>query len=316
MLGVICAMQWMVFFVLGLFSGHVMLAQSTDSIHAIWWNLENAFDTIDQPNVADEAFTPQGVKQWGSQRYHVKLQRLAQGLMAVSQGRPPEIMAFAEVENAEVMVDLLRKLPLSWSHWILHQDSPDARGIDVAVMYDPQRIKVLQVAWLQPKGSPSRDAVQVTFYCRKGGDSLTLLFVHLPSQRDPRPHRRLHAMQSILSQCEQVDCLVGDMNEHPKGPMGQASRGRNACARCKRATRHLHLPQPLVMVGSCLAGRSKPLASQCPACSLWFEKNQSADDNSPKFSGESLPGWVLRPFTCINLAEAIVIDYVEILVVI
>ncbi|NCF95657.1 MAG: hypothetical protein GWO75_03080 [Bacteroidetes bacterium] len=225
MLGVICAMQWMVFFVLGLFSGHVMLAQSTDSIHAIWWNLENAFDTIDQPNVADEAFTPQGVRQWGSQRYHVKLQRLAQGLMAVSQGRPPEIMAFAEVENAEVMVDLLRKLPLSWSHWILHQDSPDARGIDVAVMYDPQRIKVLQVAWLQPKGSPSRDAVQVTFYCRKGGDSLTLLFVHLPSQRDPRPHRRLHAMQSILSQCEQVDCLVGDMNEHPKGPMGQWLQG-------------------------------------------------------------------------------------------
>mgnify|MGYP003881727645 CR=1 FL=1 len=225
-------MQWMVFFVLGLFSGHVMLAQSTDSIHAIWWNLENAFDTIDQPNVADEAFTPQGVKQWGSQRYHVKLQRLAQGLMAVSQGRPPEIMAFAEVENAEVMVDLLRKLPLSWSHWILHQDSPDARGIDVALLYQKQLFTPISTSShelkifddLSNKRVRTRDQLLVSG--NLDGELIHVIVNHWPSRSGGEARSRPKRIGAAKLTKHLVDSLqiidpyakvfiMGDLNDDP-----------------------------------------------------------------------------------------------------
>lgn len=108
-----------------------------------FYNLENLFDTINSLNVLDDEFTPEGKKQWNAQKYKSKLKNLSKVLADISasenQTGGPSIIGVCEVENKQVLKDLIAMAPLKSSGYkIIHYNSPDKRGIDVALLYREQ----------------------------------------------------------------------------------------------------------------------------------------------------------------------------------
>ncbi len=116
------------------------------SRHAVlFYNVENFFDTIRSVNCDDAEYTPRGRKRWNSSAYFAKLSRIEQVLSDISNanGEYPTLIGIAEVENSSVLSDLVSASKLSAaSYSIIHFDSPDPRGIDVALLYRPSAFKL------------------------------------------------------------------------------------------------------------------------------------------------------------------------------
>lgn len=116
------------------------IAQKNYTIHTVaFYNFENLFDTINDPQTNDEEWTPSGTRKWVSQKYNKKLQNLAKVLSEI--GTPdnkncPTLIGASEVENRGVLEDLIKQPDLiSKDFGIVHFNSPDKRGIDVALLY-------------------------------------------------------------------------------------------------------------------------------------------------------------------------------------
>lgn len=111
-----------------------------------FYNLENLYDTINQPEVLDEEFLPDAPKQWTGQRYRAKLGALAKVIAQIGtdQGLAlPDVLGVCELENRGVLTDLAGQPELKHAHYkIVHRDSPDRRGIDVALLYNPSVFEV------------------------------------------------------------------------------------------------------------------------------------------------------------------------------
>lgn len=110
-----------------------------------FYNFENLFDTINDPDVFDDEFTPQGPKQWNSHKYWTKLNNLQQVFydMARVNGTYPAVIGISEIENRNVLEDFVSMPKLQKADYrIVHYDSPDARGVDVAFVYRPSIFKL------------------------------------------------------------------------------------------------------------------------------------------------------------------------------
>jgi len=126
----------------------VLRGQQAERI--MFYNVENLFDTVDDPLTLDDEFTPRGTKHWTKARYIVKLQKLAEAVDSVGGQKWPLLIGLAEVENRKVLEDFITKTVLADGHYgIVHQDSPDARGIDVALLYRRDDVQVLETAFLR-----------------------------------------------------------------------------------------------------------------------------------------------------------------------
>lgn len=116
-------------------------------IHTVaFYNFENLFDTINQPN-NDEEWLPNGAMNWTSKKYKKKLQNLSRVISEIGVGdknpNPPTFIGGAEIENRGVLEDLIKQPKLiNYDYGIVHYDSPDKRGIDVALLYQKKHFKV------------------------------------------------------------------------------------------------------------------------------------------------------------------------------
>lgn len=122
--------------------------RKSSKLHTIvFYNLENLFDTIDDPDTLDDDFTPAGAKKWSKKRYRKKLYKLAKTISQVgteSNKRLPVLIGIAEVENKDVVHDLIKSEPLRQTDYAyVHYDSPDERGIDTALIYHKAYFEVL-----------------------------------------------------------------------------------------------------------------------------------------------------------------------------
>lgn len=109
-------------------------------IHTVaFYNFENLFDTINDPNTFDEEWTPNGLQRWTGSKYHIKLHNLAKVLSEIGTAENKELPTFiggCEIENRAVLEDLIQNSKLQEAEYgIIHFDSPDKRGIDVALLY-------------------------------------------------------------------------------------------------------------------------------------------------------------------------------------
>lgn len=113
-----------------------------------FYNLENLFDTINDNGKFDYEFSPEGPRQWTSERYHQKLRNLSRAITSLATPETPvgpAIIGIAEVENRGVVEDLVKAIDSTlvaegkapWGLQIVHHDSPDRRGIDVGLLYNP-----------------------------------------------------------------------------------------------------------------------------------------------------------------------------------
>lgn len=116
-----------------------LVAQDKREINILFWNLENFFDYQDGgANESDKEFSSFGSRHWTKTRFLAKCNAIAKSLMWIAgeKGALPDIFAMAEVENSRVLYRLLKETALSrYDYRIVHYDSPDSRGIDVALLY-------------------------------------------------------------------------------------------------------------------------------------------------------------------------------------
>lgn len=115
--------------------------QKKYKVHTIaFYNLENLFDTIRNPEINDAEYTPNGKNSWTHKKYKQKLANLSRVIPEIGtndqQKEPPTIIGVSEVENRGVLEDLIKQPSMAnLGYGIVHFDSPDRRGIDVALLY-------------------------------------------------------------------------------------------------------------------------------------------------------------------------------------
>lgn len=110
-----------------------------------FYNVENFFDIYDDPTVNDEEFTPDGPKEWTQVKYDKKKANISQVLFGIAAANKdyPAIIGLSEVENRRVLEDLVSTEKLAPARYqIVHYDSPEARGVDVALLYRPDVFKL------------------------------------------------------------------------------------------------------------------------------------------------------------------------------
>ena len=200
-----------------------------------FYNLENLFDTIDAPDVRDEEFTPGGEKQWDASRYERKLQNMAaviSGIGAAEGVGAPAVMGLCEMENREVLDDLVATDRLkAFNYQIIHQDSPDERGIDVALIYRPEFFKpesyrAVPLFIIGEEGSQIYTRDQLVVTGTLDGDRLHFIVNHWPSRYGGKersiPLRKAAAVltRSLVDSIVSIDAgarviVMGDLNDDP-----------------------------------------------------------------------------------------------------
>lgn len=200
------------------------------------YNVENAFDTRHDSLKQNEEFLPEGDKRWTVYRYWNKLNALSKVIAAVGQERIPDIVTLCEVENDSVLFDLTRRSALrALGYQYVMTDSPDERGIDVALLYQPGAFRLLSVNrfrlnafWPSSEPYPYKPTRDILYASGRvlSGDTLHLLVCHLPSKagatRQTDRHRNFAARclrqicDSLLHCSPDARIVVsGDFNATP-----------------------------------------------------------------------------------------------------
>ncbi len=208
-----------------------MQAQNLQVAGIAFYNLENLFDTIpNNPQGKDEEFTPQGKRQWDSTKYWNKIQNLAFAISMMKTSTTPDgpaILGVAEVENVTVLQDLVADSRIKDQNWqIVHHDSPDARGIDVGLLYRSDMFEVESVTNHKQDGVPfaTRDVMCVVG--KLLGERIAILVNHWPSRlggtQKSSPHREAAAAKCLQiaqnlwkSNPDMGIIIMGDLNDDP-----------------------------------------------------------------------------------------------------
>lgn len=198
-------------------------------ITAVFYNVENSFDTQNDPNTLDDDFTPDGEYQWNEERFNVKLSRITEVLGAIDIDLP-ELFAMCEIENRAVVEALVRSEKLSGVDFrIVHQDSPDERGIDVALVYDASVFSLVSSEFIEvilpnPEDPNTRDILYADL--KVGNEHLHVFVNHWPSrgggETETEPDRIFAAgklkarIDQLLAENSNAKILVmGDFNDYP-----------------------------------------------------------------------------------------------------
>jgi len=208
------------------------------SFYVASWNIENLFDTKDDPNINDEEFLPEGSRQWTIDRFETKISNLAKVINHMNDGCGPDIIAFQEVENLNVLKWLVYRFKHR-DYIIAHRDSPDERGIDVALFYDRKVFDIEELDTLRveiPTGTPTRYILHVALR-HKNEKSIIHLFVnHWPSRRggevksEPNRIAAARVLKNLVDKILSEDksskiILLGDFNDEPDNKSIQETLG-------------------------------------------------------------------------------------------
>jgi predicted extracellular nuclease len=156
-------------------------------VRMMFYNVENLFDTSNDPVTDDDEFLPGGLRRWTYKRYMTKINALQKTIMAAGEWYPPALVGLCEIENRRVLEDLVSGTNLSkYEYSILHEDSPDPRGIDVCLIYRKNMVTILYYRYLIPFDSgnvPFRSRSVLYAKCRIMNDTIHLFVNHWPSRR-------------------------------------------------------------------------------------------------------------------------------------
>ncbi|RQO32391.1 endonuclease [Taibaiella sp. KBW10] len=202
-----------------------------------FYNLENLFDTEDDPKKFDEEFTPNGANHYTEAIYAKKLLNMSRVLSEIAVEKIPDgpaLIGVAEIENERVLQDLLKQPKLKDRGWkIVHFESPDARGVDVGMFYNPKYFKVLDAEALfvdiveNGKQQYTRDILHVTGLL--GGDTVSVFVNHWPSRSGGEAasawkRKKAAAICKAIIDKKVAEnpnakvILMGDLNDDPVSP--------------------------------------------------------------------------------------------------
>ena len=195
------------------------------------YNVENLFDTKHDEGKKDTDFLPWGMYNWTQERYNIKLKRIFKVITNISEWQYPGLIALTEIENQAVLEDLIHGTPLAESDYnIIHEESPDERGIDVALLYRrslfrPISHEIIPVTIANEPHFKTRDILYVKGIINQK-DTLHFFVLHFPSRRGGEAeseYKRVRAAtllrakaDSILKAQPLADIIItGDFNDDP-----------------------------------------------------------------------------------------------------
>ena len=214
-------------------------------INLTWWNLQNFFDTDDDPISKDFEYT--AAHGWTQALFEAKRDNLAEALMATHAGEGPDLLAVCEIENDDLMQQLIDAMGRSGMKLVRDRSgTSDLRGIDVAMAYNSHKLKVVsRKSHLVHLRYRTRDIFEVTFEVKTTGERLTLIASHWPSRSmgryrtaplrmavaehiaylvearvkfEPQEYEGLRAagdLQAVRDRWESKVLVVGDFNDEP-----------------------------------------------------------------------------------------------------
>ena len=200
----------------------------------IFYNVENLFDTINDPVTQDEEFLPESRNNWDTKKYQVKLDHISKAIAALLDTIQPMLIGLSEVENQKVVEDLIGQPSLKkFELGIIHHDSPDERGIDVAILYNKEALKVafdatLKIEFPFDKDDRTRDILYVKSYVNEG-EPVWFFVNHWPSRKggkESTEEKRKYVAQVLKNKIENIYLgehfarvvLIGDFNDNPDDP--------------------------------------------------------------------------------------------------
>lgn len=205
--------------------------ESDKQLYLAFWNVENLFDLINDPGVEDEEFTPAGEKRWTRKRLRNKFHSLTRVFNDMNTGEGPDLLGLAEVENRRVL-EQWREMDLEeyarGRYGITLHESPDERGIDLAVLYRKEVFTHIgtrgHTISLGANSGPTRDVSVFTFLA--GRDTLDCVLVHWPSRYGGRERTEPLRLRAARTTAEVIDSLynirkndeiilMGDFNDEP-----------------------------------------------------------------------------------------------------
>lgn len=207
-----------------------------DAVIVAFWNLENFFDFTDTGySSSDTDFSPEGERHWTKSRFWKKCHGVAKTVLWMSDryGRMPDVMGVAEVENRGVLQAVLNGTLLKKHDYVqVHEDSPDTRGIDVALIYRKSVWKCLEARTVpissDMDGRPLRTR-DILYVCLKDreGETYHFLVNHHPSKYGGAKEsetKRAAVMNAMVSVCDSLVkagegniISMGDFNDTPDG---------------------------------------------------------------------------------------------------
>jgi predicted extracellular nuclease len=199
------------------------------SFMVVSWNVENLYDTLNDPQTQDEDYTPKSKLGWTTGRYNKKLLDIATVLSLIDHGKLPDVVGLCEIENRSVLRDLVQQSPIkAASYKIVHEESDDPRGIDVALLYRSDHFKVMNsfripVHYPGEKNSRSRGILYIRGIAL-GKDTLHIFVNHWKSRNGDETETevkrdfdasmlRLRIDSLLLRDRNSKILCLGDMND-------------------------------------------------------------------------------------------------------
>lgn len=242
--------------------GNAQQKTQKSGLTVAFYNVENLFDTVNDPVIIDEEYLPTSDLKWDTERYQAKLKALSRVIDTLGGVGGPDILGMCEVENRGVLEDLTKHpMLVSKGYDIVHKNSPDARGIDVAFLYKKSSFKIVASNWLRVRvpsdtAFKTRDILVATGVYIKNGketkDTISFMVNHFPSRRggqEASAGKRTFVAElarkqvdDFLAKNKQAKViLMGDFNDEPidssirytlaagpKEELGKAVNGKTA----------------------------------------------------------------------------------------
>ena len=197
----------------------------------MFYNVENLFDISDDTATDDDEFLPDGIRRWTYNKLARKTNLLYKTIVAAGEWTPPAIVALCEVENRNLLNSLIYNTWLSkFNYDIIHQDSPDPRGIDVCLIYRRDMVKILNFRYFIPDGMTTEQFTSRSVLyakCLIFCDTIELFVNHWPSRRGgvlAADDLRLKMAETVKNKADSVlssgngeakIIIMGDFNSSP-----------------------------------------------------------------------------------------------------
>lgn len=209
---------------------NIVKGQDSAFYTVAFYNVENLFNPEDDTLKNDDAFTPKGLYHWTYKKYVKKVNNIAKVILAMGEWEPPDLVGLAEIEDDAVLRKLCYDSPLKrYRYRFVHYESPDRRGVDVALLYRSDRVRIVRshaipVVFPFDTAARNRDILYAVAQF-PNGDSLHLFVNHWTSRyggyAPTIPKRNYYASvvrhhaDSILREDVRAHILItGDFNDY------------------------------------------------------------------------------------------------------
>ncbi len=206
-------------------------ANAAEPFRIMFYNVENLFDCKHDSLKKDEEFLPTSQKKWDMAKYNDKLAKISKVIVATGTDRVPDLVGLCEVENDNCLTDLTKNSPLRQAGYeYVMTNSPDQRGIDVALLYQRGSFKLLNTNSIRIPNEeierwPTRDILHVTGQVLSG-DTMDVFVCHMPSrsggEEESEPYRLFTAqilnisVDSVMHERKNPNVVImGDFNDYP-----------------------------------------------------------------------------------------------------